>query len=170
MFTPLTLPNGSRLTNRLAKAAMEESGRPGPTARPGAVALIPLLGRRRRRLDHHRQRDDRRPRHDRPRRRGAGTRHAARPFETWAKAARQGGAQVWMQLNHPGRQVMANMGGNAWAPSAIRWRWGTASCSPSRRRWIKRRSPRLSRASPPARTPPNGPVLPAWRSTRRTVT
>ena len=24
-----------------------------------------------------------------------------------------------MQLNHPGRQVMANMGGNAWAPSAI---------------------------------------------------
>ncbi len=24
MFTPLTLPNGSRLTNRLAKAAMEE--------------------------------------------------------------------------------------------------------------------------------------------------
>lgn len=25
MFTPLTLPNGSRLTNRLAKAAMEEN-------------------------------------------------------------------------------------------------------------------------------------------------
>ncbi|MEX0632354.1 hypothetical protein M8494_10935 [Serratia ureilytica] len=24
MFTPLTLPNGSRLSNRLAKAAMEE--------------------------------------------------------------------------------------------------------------------------------------------------
>ncbi len=25
MFTPLTLPNGSRLSNRLAKAAMEEN-------------------------------------------------------------------------------------------------------------------------------------------------
>ncbi|WP_239058483.1 NADH:flavin oxidoreductase/NADH oxidase family protein [Serratia marcescens] len=40
-------------------------------------------------------------------------------FKTWAAASRQEGAQVWMQLSHPGRQVMANMGGNAWAPSAI---------------------------------------------------
>jgi 2,4-dienoyl-CoA reductase-like NADH-dependent reductase (Old Yellow Enzyme family) len=40
-------------------------------------------------------------------------------FKTWAQAARQNGAQVWMQINHPGRQVMANMGGLAWAPSAV---------------------------------------------------
>ena len=162
MFTPLTLPNGSRLTNRLAKAAMEENlaapGQlPGPAlwrlyrywAEGGAGLIITgnvmidgraMTGPGGVVLEQ-----------DTP----------LAPFETWAKAARQGGAQ-WMQLNHPGRQVMANMGGNAWRPPPSRWRWAsTASCSPSRRRWIKRRSPRLSRASPPARTPPNGPVLPA---------
>ena len=41
------------------------------------------------------------------------------PFKRWAKAAQEGGAQVWMQLNHPGRQVFASMGGNCWAPSAV---------------------------------------------------
>lgn len=40
-------------------------------------------------------------------------------FRQWAQASRRQGAQVWMQINHPGRQVMANMGGNAWAPSAV---------------------------------------------------
>ncbi len=120
MFTPLTLPNGSRLTNRLAKAAMEEN-LAGPGQLPG-----PALWR----LYRHWAEG------------GAGLIITGNvmidgramtgpggvvleqdtplaPFETWAKAARQGGAQVWMQLNHPGRQVMANMGGNAWAPSAI---------------------------------------------------
>jgi 2,4-dienoyl-CoA reductase-like NADH-dependent reductase (Old Yellow Enzyme family) len=41
------------------------------------------------------------------------------PFRQWAQAARRQGAQAWMQINHPGRQVMADMGGNAWAPSAV---------------------------------------------------
>jgi 2,4-dienoyl-CoA reductase-like NADH-dependent reductase (Old Yellow Enzyme family) len=41
------------------------------------------------------------------------------PFRAWAREARAQGAQVWMQINHPGRQVMANMGGLAWAPSAV---------------------------------------------------
>lgn len=41
------------------------------------------------------------------------------PFKAWAQAARSRGAQAWMQINHPGRQVMANMGGLAWAPSAV---------------------------------------------------
>ncbi|USQ47718.1 NADH:flavin oxidoreductase/NADH oxidase family protein [Serratia marcescens] len=120
MFTPLTLPNGSRLSNRLAKAAMEENlaapGQlPGPAlwrlyrywAEGGAGLIITgnvmidgraMTGPGGVVLEQ-----------DTP----------LAPFETWAKAARQGGAQVWMQLNHPGRQVMANMGGNAWAPSAI---------------------------------------------------
>lgn len=31
------------------------------------------------------------------------------PFRRWAQASRKEGAQVWMQINHPGRQVMANM-------------------------------------------------------------
>ncbi|QOY92793.1 NADH:flavin oxidoreductase/NADH oxidase family protein [Massilia sp. UMI-21] len=120
LFEPLTLPNGSRLPNRLAKAAMEESmaesGQlPGAAirrlyqrwAQGGAGLLITgnvmidsraLTGPATIALE-------------------AGTPLA--PFTTWAHAAREGGAQVWMQLNHPGRQVMANMGGLAWAPSAV---------------------------------------------------
>lgn len=42
------------------------------------------------------------------------------PFRDWAEAAKSGGAKVWMQINHPGRQIMANMPGVAWGPSAIR--------------------------------------------------
>lgn len=38
----------------------------------------------------------------------------------WAEAAKSGGAHVWMQINHPGRQVRADMPGVAWGPSAIR--------------------------------------------------
>jgi 2,4-dienoyl-CoA reductase-like NADH-dependent reductase (Old Yellow Enzyme family) len=41
------------------------------------------------------------------------------PFQAWAQAARAHGAQAWMQISHPGRQVMANMGGLAWAPSSV---------------------------------------------------
>ena len=49
------------------------------------------------------------------------------PFKQWAQAARLHGAQVWMQINHPGRQVMANLGGNAWAPSAVALEMGKHS-------------------------------------------
>jgi 2,4-dienoyl-CoA reductase-like NADH-dependent reductase (Old Yellow Enzyme family) len=120
LFDTLTLPNGSSLPNRLAKAAMEESmaeaGQlPGVAihrlyqrwAEGGTGLLITgnvmidsraLTGPATIALE-------------------AGTPLA--PFKTWAEAARQNGAQVWMQINHPGRQVMANMGGLAWAPSAV---------------------------------------------------
>jgi len=120
LFSPLTLPNGSTLPNRLAKAAMEESmadtGQlPGPAihrlyqrwAQGGTGLLITgnvmvdsraLTGPATIALE-------------------AGTPLA--PFTAWAQAARQQGAQIWMQINHPGRQVMANMGGLAWAPSAV---------------------------------------------------
>jgi len=40
-------------------------------------------------------------------------------FKAWAEAARSGGGQVWMQINHPGRQVFAAMGEVALAPSAV---------------------------------------------------
>lgn len=120
LFTPLTLPNGGTLPNRLAKAAMEEAmadaGQlPGPAihrlyarwAEGGAGLLITgnvMVDRRA--LT------------------GPGTialeaNTALAPFQTWAQAARKHGAQIWMQINHPGRQVMADMGGLAWAPSAI---------------------------------------------------
>jgi 2,4-dienoyl-CoA reductase-like NADH-dependent reductase (Old Yellow Enzyme family) len=120
LFTPLTLPNGSTLPNRLAKAAMEEGmadvGQlPGMAiqrlyqrwAQGGAGLLITgnvmvdsraLTGPATVVLEA-----------DTP----------LAPFEAWAKAARQHGAQVWMQISHPGRQVMANMRGLAWAPSAV---------------------------------------------------
>ncbi|MGB3333624.1 MAG: NADH:flavin oxidoreductase/NADH oxidase family protein [Mycobacterium sp.] len=42
------------------------------------------------------------------------------PFRQWAVAATSGGSRMWMQINHPGRQVMANMPGVAWGPSAVR--------------------------------------------------
>lgn len=41
------------------------------------------------------------------------------PFTRWAQAAKSGGSTVWMQINHPGRQVQADMPGVVWAPSAV---------------------------------------------------
>lgn len=121
LFTPLALPNGAVLANRLAKAAMEEN-----MAGDGQLPDEPLYRLYRRWSQG-----------------GAGLlitgnvmvhaeamtgpagvvldAHAPlEPFRRWAKAAKSGGAQVWMQINHPGRQVMADMPGVAWGPSAIR--------------------------------------------------
>lgn len=41
-------------------------------------------------------------------------------FNIWAKAAQDNDTKVWMQINHPGRQVYANMNGVVYAPSAIK--------------------------------------------------
>jgi 2,4-dienoyl-CoA reductase-like NADH-dependent reductase (Old Yellow Enzyme family) len=41
------------------------------------------------------------------------------PFSQWARTGKAGGAAMWMQINHPGRQVQAQMPGVVWAPSAI---------------------------------------------------
>ncbi len=120
LFSPLTLPGGGTLPNRLAKAAMEEGmaepGQlPGPAihrlyqrwAQGGTGLLITgnvmvdsraLTGPATIALE-------------------AGTPLA--PFKAWAQSAKQHGARIWMQINHPGRQVMANMDGLAWAPSAV---------------------------------------------------
>lgn len=120
LFTPLTLPNGSTLPNRLAKAAMEES-MAGPGQLPGAAiqrlyqrwaeggAGLLITGN---------------VMIDRRALTGPGTvaleaNTQLAPFTAWAQAARSHGAQLWMQINHPGRQVMTNMGGLAWAPSAV---------------------------------------------------
>jgi 2,4-dienoyl-CoA reductase-like NADH-dependent reductase (Old Yellow Enzyme family) len=40
-------------------------------------------------------------------------------FAQWAKAGKAAGAAIWMQINHPGRQVQAQMPGVVWAPSAV---------------------------------------------------
>lgn len=120
LFTPLTLPNGSTLPNRLAKAAMEESmaeaGQlPGPAIHrlyerwaQGGTGLL---------ITGNVMVDSRALT-------GPGTialeaQTPLEPFKAWVQATRRHGATMWMQINHPGRQVMANLGGLAWAPSAV---------------------------------------------------
>ena len=120
LSTPLSLPNGAVVPNRLAKAAMEENmadaGQvPGPAIRAlytawaqGGAGLI---------ITGNVMVDGRAMtgpggivlERDTPR----------EPFTAWSRAARAHGAQVWMQINHPGRQVFAAMKGEAWAPSAV---------------------------------------------------
>jgi 2,4-dienoyl-CoA reductase-like NADH-dependent reductase (Old Yellow Enzyme family) len=41
------------------------------------------------------------------------------PFSRWAEAGKAGGATMWMQISHPGRQVPARMPGVVWGPSAV---------------------------------------------------
>ncbi|WP_256080332.1 NADH:flavin oxidoreductase/NADH oxidase family protein [Massilia sp. YIM B04103] len=128
MFSPLTLPNGSTLPNRLAKAAMEENmadaGQiPGPALHrlyqqwaDGGTGLL-ITGNVM--IDHRALTGP-----------GAVVLEAQTPLEPfvqWSKAARSRGAQVWMQISHPGRQVLADMGGNAWAPSAVALEMGKHS-------------------------------------------
>ena len=120
LFSPLVLPNGAVIPNRIAKAAMAESlagPRQLPDARlarmegrfaQGGVGLIitgnvmidplALSGPG-----------------DVVLQKGTDLTH----FKTWAKAARSQGAQVLMQINHPGRQTMAALGQPGWAPSEV---------------------------------------------------
>jgi len=120
LFAPLTLPNGAVISNRIAKAAMEENMAdsnqlPGEALRrlyaswaDGGVGLIlsgnvmidpaALTGPGGVVLDE---------------------RQPIEPFKAWARAAIKDGGQAWLQINHPGRQVFAAMGQQAVAPSAI---------------------------------------------------
>ncbi|GFE64668.1 NADH:flavin oxidoreductase/NADH oxidase family protein [Litoreibacter roseus] len=120
LFEDLHLPNGSVLSNRIAKAAMEENladwGQvPGERlqtlyrrwAASGASLLITgnvmvapdaLTGPGGVVLDHKAPLD---------------------PFREWAKAGRTNGSQFWMQINHPGRQVYADMGEDAVSASDV---------------------------------------------------
>src|SRR3984957_11283311 len=120
LFSALVLRSGGTLRNRVAKAAMEE-GMAGDEQLPderlislyrrwgagGAGLLITgnvmvhaeaLTGPGGIVLDN-----------DAP----------LEPFAQWAKAAKTGGAKIWMQISPPGRQVQARMPGVVWAPSAI---------------------------------------------------
>ncbi|MFF8773542.1 NADH:flavin oxidoreductase/NADH oxidase family protein [Kitasatospora sp. NPDC015120] len=120
LFTPLRLGSGAVLTNRIAKAAMEENmadaGQlPGRRlielyrrwAAGGTGLLITgnvmvhaeaLTGPAGVVLDEA---------------------APLEPFAQWAQAARSGGGAVWMQINHPGRQVAADMPGVVWGPSDV---------------------------------------------------
>lgn len=120
LFEPLTLPNGAVLPNRIAKAAMEENlaaegHLPGELLlglyrqwAAGGVGMI-LTGNVM--IDHMAMT-------------GPGgvaleAETPLEPFEAWAKAGKSHGAAMWMQINHPGRQVWSAMNGKALAPSAV---------------------------------------------------
>jgi 2,4-dienoyl-CoA reductase-like NADH-dependent reductase (Old Yellow Enzyme family) len=120
LFSPLVLRSGGVLRNRIAKAAMEE-GMAGRCQLPderltclyrrwgaGGAGLV-ITGN----VMVHAQAltgpggvvlDDRAP---------------LDPFARWAEAGKAGGAAMWMQISHPGRQVQARMPGVAWGPSAV---------------------------------------------------
>lgn len=128
LYEPLVLAGGAEIPNRIAKAAMEENmaedGQlPGERlftlyrtwSNGGAGLLVTgnvmvhaeaMTGPAGVVLD---------------------VRTPLEPFREWARAAKSGGAKVWMQINHPGRQVKAAMPGVAWGPSAVKVRAGKAS-------------------------------------------
>ncbi len=128
IFTPLTLPNGAVIPNRIAKAAMEEN-MADPDHAP-AEALIQIyrtwaLGGAGLILTGNVMVD----------RQGmtgpAGVvleddAHLSR-FQRWAEAARAGGGQAWMQINHPGRQMMSALGQETWSASAVALDMGNLS-------------------------------------------
>ncbi|MGB7407000.1 MAG: NADH:flavin oxidoreductase/NADH oxidase family protein [Pontixanthobacter sp.] len=120
LFQPLTLPNGSTVPNRLCKAAMEENLAEQPGQYPGErlfalyeawakggvgmmltgnVMVDPrsLTGPGGVVLEKHT--------------------HIV-PFERWAQIGKAHGGQMWMQINHTGRQMYKNLGEEAVAPSA----------------------------------------------------
>lgn len=120
LFSPLVLPNGAIIPNRIAKAAMEENMADvdhAPSQKlirlyrawgEGGASLIitgnvmvdarAMTGPAGVVLENDRHLDR---------------------FRAWAEAARVGRAQAWMQVNHPGRQMPASMQQETFAPSAI---------------------------------------------------
>src|ERR1700738_3786044 len=120
LFTPLTLPNRAVVPTRIAKAAMEESmadrgQSPGESLRllyeswaEGGVGLIlsgnvmidptALTGPGGVVLDE---------------------RQPIEPFKAWARAAKRGGNQAWLQISHPGRPGFAAMGQEAGARAGV---------------------------------------------------
>jgi 2,4-dienoyl-CoA reductase-like NADH-dependent reductase (Old Yellow Enzyme family) len=120
LFLPLTLPNGRTIGNRLAKAAMEENMADADHApsqpliqlykawAQGGAGLIltgnvmvdarAMTGPNGVVLDSDQHLDR---------------------FKAWAEAGQAHGAQMWMQINHPGRQMPAGLGQPTLAPSPV---------------------------------------------------
>ena len=48
-------------------------------------------------------------------------------FKQWAQVSRSGGAQAWMQISHPGRQMMAALGQETWSASSVALDMGNLS-------------------------------------------
>lgn len=119
-FEALQLPNGQVIANRIAKAAMEENMADANQApsrelkqlykawadgEPGLLLTGNVMIDRRAMtgpggvaLEDEQHLDS---------------------FREWADVARAKGVHFWVQLSHPGRQTMANLGQQALAPSAV---------------------------------------------------
>ncbi|UII73838.1 NADH:flavin oxidoreductase/NADH oxidase family protein [Pseudomonas sp. HN11] len=119
-FEALQLPNGQVLSNRIAKAAMEENmadARQAPSralkqlyktwadGKPGVLITGNVMIDRRAMtgpggvaLEDEQQ---------------------LASFREWADVARSNGVHFWVQLSHPGRQTPANLRQQALAPSAV---------------------------------------------------
>ncbi|MFE6933294.1 NADH:flavin oxidoreductase/NADH oxidase family protein [Streptomyces sp. NPDC057699] len=120
LFSPLHLRSGQVLDNRIAKAAMEEN-MAGDGQLPGQRLLtlyrrwaaggtgLLITGN----VMVHAEAltgpggvvlDENAP---------------LKPFTEWAEAGKSGGGALWMQINHPGRQVASGMPGVVWGPSDV---------------------------------------------------
>ncbi|SPA22255.1 putative FMN oxidoreductase [Cupriavidus taiwanensis] len=128
VFDKLILRNGSIVPNRIAKAAMEENLADEEHA--PSEALIRLYsawaaGGAGLLITGNVMVDSRAMT-------GPGgvvlenTRHLDQ-FRRWAQAGRANGAQLWLQINHPGRQMPASLGQPTWAPSAVPLQLGRLS-------------------------------------------
>ena len=127
-FVSLQLPNGVMLPNRLAKAAMEEGMADQDHAPSGALVRLyqtwaqggaGLLITGNVMVDGRAMTGP-----------GAVVLESLQfreRFEKWSAAARAQGAHIWMQINHPGRQVPAALGQEAIAPSAVAMQLGSFS-------------------------------------------
>ncbi|WP_137923760.1 NADH:flavin oxidoreductase/NADH oxidase family protein [Cupriavidus sp. 2SB] len=128
VFEKLALPNGSTIPNRIAKAAMEENMADEDHApseeliqlyRAWAEGGAGLLITGNVMVDSRAMT-------------GPGgvvledARHLDR-FKRWAEVGRANKAQIWLQINHPGRQMPANLGQLTWAPSAVPLNLGNMS-------------------------------------------
>lgn len=132
LFTPLALPNGAVVQNRLCKAAMEENM--ADTGQIPGEALINLYTA----WSNAAAALDAGPgitlsgnvMVDPTAMTGpggvvlqAGTLddpEIRNRFERWAKAGKAGGSKFVMQISHPGRQIFANMGVEPVSPSATK--------------------------------------------------
>lgn len=111
--------------NRQSRHGREHGGRRSGAFR-STDASLSSMGRRWGRPDHHRQRDGRRPRDDRAGGVVLQDDQQLHKFKRWARVGRSGGAQFWLQINHPGRQMQANLGQK---PGHLQQcRWSLARC------------------------------------------
>jgi 2,4-dienoyl-CoA reductase-like NADH-dependent reductase (Old Yellow Enzyme family) len=128
LFSKLVLPNQTVIKNRIAKAAMEENmadENHTPSKQllslyqawaDGGAGLIltgnVMVDRRAMTgpcgvvLENEKHLDN---------------------YSEWANVAKSRGAQVWMQINHPGRQVQAALGQSTVSPSGVALEMGSFS-------------------------------------------